>query len=160
MISYIKGNAVSLAMKGHNVAFAHGCNCFCRMRRGIAKEVSERLPYLTAVDRKTEEGSREKLGTFTSAEFDWGVGYNMYTQYTWSDKDNMVDWGNLPSLLQSVFDDMMSRRIHTLIMPKICSGLARGRLTEDAAWARVVKAIEETCPACVTVLVVEYEPDA
>lgn len=44
MINYVKGNAITLAEAGKNVAFAHGCNCFCRMGRGIAKEVKERLP--------------------------------------------------------------------------------------------------------------------
>lgn len=160
MIKYVTGNAVTLAMQGENVAFAHGCNCLVRMGRGIAKEVKERLPTMFDADRRTVPGSRGKLGTFSSAEFPWGVGYNMYTQYSHTDKNDMVNWHQLPNVLDRVFEDMLKRKIYTLIMPKICSGLARGNLSEAVAWSRVVHALEHTCPDKITVIVVEYDPDA
>lgn len=160
MITYVKGNAITLAEKGNYVAFAHGCNCLCRMGRGIAKEVKDRLPEMWDADRVTGFGDRRKLGHFSSARFPWGIGYNMYTQFSHSDKDDMVDWDQLPNVLDRVFEDMLKNKLTTLIIPKICSGLARGHLTEEQAWARVVHALEHTCPKKIKVLVVEYDPHA
>lgn len=160
MISYTKGNAITLAMKGNYVAFAHGCNCFCRMGRGIAKEVKDRLPEMYLADQCSVAGSRLKLGTFTSADYKWGRGYNLYTQYTWNDKDDMVDWPSVDEVIQSMFTDMKTRGLHTLVLPKICAGLARGHLTEEEAWSRVTAILKKRCPDDIEVLVVEYDPDA
>lgn len=159
MITYVKGNAITLAEKGNYVAFAHGCNCLCRMGRGIAKEVKERLPAMWEADRVTGFGDRRKLGTFTTAQFPWGVGYNLYTQFSHSDKDDMVDWDKLPGLLKSLFEDMQRRGLSTLVIPKICSGLARGNLTEEEAWDRV-EVLLHSHPKEIEVIVVEYKPDA
>lgn len=159
MITYVKGNAITLAEKGNYVAFAHGCNCLCRMGRGIAKEVKERLPAMWDADRVTGFGDRRKLGTFTTAQFPWGVGYNLYTQFSHSDKDDMVDWDKLPGLLKSLFEDMQRRGLSTLVIPKICSGLARGNLTEEEAWDRV-EVLLHSHPKEIEVIVVEYKPDA
>lgn len=160
MINYVKGNAITLAQKGNHVAFAHGCNCLCRMGRGIAKEVKERLHPMWLADVRTLPGDRKKLGTFTSAVFEWGVGYNLYTQYSHSDKDDMVDWIAVEKAIEKMFADMLDKMIFTLFLPKICSGLARGHLTEEEAWNRVVKILEDYKPALIEVVVVEYDPDA
>ncbi len=160
MITYTRGNAITLAMKGNYVAFAHGCNCLCRMGRGIAKEVKERLTPLWLADARTLPGNRKKLGTFTSAPFDWGIGYNLYTQFSHSDKDDMVDWEAVDHVIKAMFEDMLNKNILTLFLPKICSGLARGHLTEEKAWAKVVGILEMHKPALIEVVVVEYDPDA
>lgn len=160
MITYVKGNAITLAEKGNYVAFGHGCNCLCRMGRGIAKEVKDRLPAMWDADRVTGFGDRRKLGTFSYAEFPWGVGYNLYTQFSHSDKDDMVDWDKLPGLLNRLFEDMKRRSLSTLIIPKICSGLARGDLTEKEAWDRVEVLLHSECPDGIDVVVVEYDPYA
>lgn len=160
MITYVRGNAITLAEKGNYVAFAHGCNCLCRMGRGIAKEVKERLPALWDADRVSGFADRRKLGTFTAADFPWGRGYNMYTQFSHSDKDDMIYWPGVEKVIEDVFRDMLDRSLFTLIIPKICSGLARGHLTEEEAWSRVVKILEDYKPALIEVLVVEYDPYA
>lgn len=157
MITYIKGNAITLAEAGKNVAFAHGCNCFCRMGRGIAKEVKERLPEMTAADAKTAVGLRDKMGTYSYAVYPWGVGYNLYTQYTWNDKDDMIDWNKVPSCFQCLFANMVARSLNTLIIPKLCAGLARGHLTEKEAWNRVVDILETNCPEGINIIVVEFD---
>ena len=157
MITYVKGNAITLAEAGKNVAFAHGCNCFCRMGRGIAKEVKERLPEMTAADARTIPGLRDKLGTYSSAIYPWGIGYNLYTQYTWNDKDDMIDWSKVPGCFQCLFTNMVQRKLTTLIIPKLCAGLARGHLTEKEAWERVVAIIEANCPEGIQVIVVEFD---
>lgn len=160
MITYAKGNAITLAEKGNYVAFAHGCNCLCRMGRGIAKEVKDRLPELWEVDRRTVPGSRDKLGTFTKVMYEWGVGYNLYTQFSHTDKDDMVDWNRLPELFSALFRDMKRHDLTTLVIPKICSGLARGHLTEAEAWDRVRAILHAECPKGINIVVVEYDPNA
>lgn len=156
MITYVRGNAITLAQAGKNVAFAHGCNCLCRMGRGIAKEVKERLPEMTAADAKTTFGLREKLGTYSYAVYPWGVGYNLYTQYSHSDKDDMIDWGKVPGCFQCMFSNMIARNLTTLIIPKLCAGLARGHLSEKEAWNRVVDILETNCPDGISIIVVEF----
>lgn len=160
MITYTRGNAITLAMKGNYVAFAHGCNCLCRMGRGIAKEVKDRLPEMYAIDQRTRPGDRQKLGTFTSVTYPWGIGYNLYTQFSHSDKDDMVDWIAVDRVIEAMFEDMLNKHILTLFLPKICSGLARGHLTEEEAWAKVVGILEKHKPALIEIVVVEYDPDA
>ncbi|QDH46560.1 hypothetical protein LAh9_72 [Aeromonas phage LAh_9] len=90
----IKGDAVSLFKSGEFDVFAHGCNCFCTMGKGIAKQVKDQLRPLFDSDLKFgRKGSRLKLGTFTTHEFDFGVGVNLYTQYTFWDVNDMLDYG-------------------------------------------------------------------
>lgn len=160
MIQYKKGNAITLAMKSKNVAFAHGCNCFCAMKRGVAKEVKGRLFLLYVADVATEVGDRSKIGKITFSDFSWGRGYNMYTQYTRKDPDDMVDWTGVTECFVRVFNDMRTRGLKELIIPKITTGVAVGHLTEEESWARVVKNIEQNCPEGITVTVVEFDPNA
>lgn len=151
---------LAMAPKPYRVAFGHGCNCFCAMGKGIALEVKQKLPALAAVDASTPKGDRTKIGSFTSAEFDWGVGYNLYTQYTWNNPKDMVDWRGVEVCLERLFTDMCDRGLHVLVMPKICSGLARGMLSEEEAWGRVVHIVEKVCPQTAHVVVVEFDPAA
>lgn len=160
MLSYVKGNAITIAMKGKVTAFAHGCNCLNRIGRGIAKEVKERLPGMYLADQETRSGDRRKLGLFTYATYPWGVGYNLYTQFSHSDKEDMVAWDKLPEVLGRLFEDMKSRELTTLVIPKICSGLARGDLTEEEAWDRVETRLYLDCPDGIDIIVVEYDPNA
>lgn len=160
MITYARGNAITLAEQGKNVAFAHGCNCVCMFRRGVAKEVRARLPELEAADLRTTPGLRDKLGTYSYAVFPWGVGYNLYTQFARKDKDDMVDWEKVPSCFQCLFANMLDRKLTTLVMPKICTGYARGHLTEKEAWNRMIDILETNCPEGINIIVVEYEPNA
>lgn len=64
----MKGNAVKLAKQKPNSAFAHGCNCFNTMGKGMAVEVRTTYPDMYYVDCKTKKGDRNKLGTFTCAK--------------------------------------------------------------------------------------------
>jgi len=56
-----------------------------------------------------------------------------------------------------MFTNMVDRKLTTLIMPKMCAGLARGHLTEKQAWARMVDILETNCPEGIEIIVVEFD---
>lgn len=61
----VKGDLLQLAADGHFDVIVQGCNCQCRMRRGIALSISERFPAARDADLRTEPGSRAKLGGYS-----------------------------------------------------------------------------------------------
>lgn len=52
----VKGNIFDLAEQGEFDVVVHGCNCFCTMGKGIAKEVKTRYPWVYGADLKTHRG--------------------------------------------------------------------------------------------------------
>lgn len=160
MINYTKGNAISKFLDGQFDAFAHGCNCFNRHGRGIALEVKRRLPEMTKADARTQEGSREKLGGFSFHDYPFGRGINLYTQYTWNNKDDMLKLWAVRDGFERIFEWMVANGKTTLVIPKIGAGLARGHMSEEEAWDAVSDIVERTCPEGITVTVVEYDPHA
>eukprot|EP00796_Vickermania_ingenoplastis_P003965 gene3965-2828_t len=162
--SDVVGNALTLVETAPKrlggVAFAHGCNCFCSMGGGIAVEVKRRFNELFQVDQG-RMGDFTKMGTMTKAKFQWGVGYNLYTQYSYDDPKKMVIWDSLSEYsprmcLQNLYSDMQKENLSVLIMPKICCGLARGHLSEQEAWKRIKGWILELCPDDIFTIVVNY----
>jgi len=160
MIKYVKGNAISMFMAGQFDAFAHGCNCFCRMGRGIALEVKNRMPEMYVADRATLEGDRDKLGTFSYHDFPYGRGINVYSQYTWNDKRDMLKLWAVEDAFKATFEWMVANGKTTIVIPKIGAGLARGDMSEKQAWELVSGLIDKVCPEDVIVTVVEYDPRA
>jgi O-acetyl-ADP-ribose deacetylase (regulator of RNase III) len=60
------GNLLAAAAAGEFNAIFHGCNCFGKMKRGIAGQIATIYPSATAVDRaRTVVGDKSKLGTAT-----------------------------------------------------------------------------------------------
>ena len=84
-INFIKGDLVQhLLSDDHFTAYAHQCNSFCRMGRGIAPQLAKAVPGLREADNETTPGDRSKMGTFTySAHYNGSVVFNIYGQYHW-----------------------------------------------------------------------------
>ena len=123
----IRGNLLSLGIDGAFDVIVHGCNCHHSMGAGIAKSIKEEFPEAYAADLETEEGSREKLGSITSASIDRG-GHtlnvvNAYTQYDWSGLGVKVDYVAIRSVFQAVKEQFAGQRIG---YPKIGAGLGGG----------------------------------
>ena len=57
----ITGDLISLALAGEFDVIVHGCNCFCVMGAGIAKQMFKTFPEALAVDRQTTKGDRAKF---------------------------------------------------------------------------------------------------
>lgn len=63
----VRGDLLVLAVDGEFDVIAHGCNCFCNMGKGIALQIRKQFPTAFAADKATAKGSRDKLGTCSTA---------------------------------------------------------------------------------------------
>ena len=85
-------------------AFVHQANCFCTMKSGIAKTISEVYPEAVEEDLKTIRGDKSKLGTYTHVVcydgFKNTIIVNMYSQYDYGyDKKIYTDIYHMKSAL-------------------------------------------------------------
>lgn len=143
------GNLIDALANGE-VGFAvQGCNCFVRMKRGLAAEVRQRIPAAVQADRRTLMGGFSKLGTYTSVEWPAGTGrrfVNGYIQAHWGRRLNrepvnedgtplICDYSAVRKLLRSLHKDF--RRDWVLGMPLLGCGLAGGD------WERLAAIVDE-----------------
>lgn len=129
-LKYAKGNLIDMAEQGHFDVIVQGCNCFCTMGSGIAKEIKARYPKAYEVDCRTEAGDRNKLGSYTMAIVDSGdyefAIVNAYTQYAYNRKGETIDrfeYGAFLDVLITLIDTCGEMRIG---LPYIGMGLAGG----------------------------------
>ncbi|AFY95651.1 macro domain-containing protein [Chamaesiphon minutus] len=126
-MNIIRGDLIELAKAGIFDVIIHGCNCQCRMGRGIALTIKQQFPEAYAADCQTEIGDRNKLGTFTSVDIDRD-GFNFtivngYTQFHWQGEGVLADYDAIRSVFRSVKQKFAGKRIG---YPKIGAGLAKG----------------------------------
>lgn len=127
----MKGNAVKLARSQPNSAFAHGCNCFNTMGKGMAVEVRTTCPDMYYVDCQTKKGDRNKLGTFTKAKIgnDNQIGFNLYSQYTYWDTKDMFCVKSFKKGIEELIVCCIENKIEHLYLPYIGCGLANYNIT-------------------------------
>lgn len=134
----VEGDLLKLADEGAFDVIVHGCNCHNTMGAGIAKVIKDRYPEAFEVDLKTEKGSREKLGTITTATIKRGerefVVVNGYTQYNWSGPGRNADYDAIRSVFKLVKQQFSGCRIG---YPAIGAGLAGGD------WAVISEIIDD-----------------
>ncbi len=134
----LRGDLIELAKAGAFDVIIQGCNCQCRMGRGIALTIKEQFPEAYAADCQTETGDRGKLGNFTSVQIDRdGFKFtivNGYTQFDWQGEGVLADYSAIRSVFRQVKQQFGGKRIG---YPKIGAGLARGD------WAIIYQIIEE-----------------
>ena len=137
----VEGDLIELALAGEFDLIVHGCNCFCKMGAGIARTIKEVFPEAYEADLNTKKGSREKLGTISSAEVNReGVNLfviNGYTQFTPSGKGVLVDYGAVGSVFNSIKKEYSGQRIG---YPMIGAGLAKGD------WGIIAEIIKNALP--------------
>lgn len=133
MIEYIKGDLV----KSDCDVIIHGCNCFCNMGAGIAKQIRETYPEAYETDKLTISGDKNKLGNISYTKtvnkyFSDKLIYvvNAYTQYTYGRKAGEVyaDYKAINEAMiriYGLFSDTHDIQFK-IGMPKIGAGLARG----------------------------------
>jgi len=146
----VHGDLIGLAEEGNFDMIAHGCNCFCTMRRGIAPQIAAAFPDAERADKKTHKGDFDKLGSYSQGL--WRdkdmtftlIVFNIYSQYEYDAKKKPLDyealtlglrkinkrWGNMSTTLPN---QKGKKRIG---LPQIGAGLAGGD------WDRIKGIIE------------------
>ncbi len=123
----IEGDLIKLAREGAFDVIVHGCNCFCTMGAGIAKQIRKYFPEAHQADLNTPMGEHQKLGSFSSAVVKRGgkqiVVVNAYTQFTYTGPGRLADY----EAIQNVFMKIkLAYPGMKMAYPKIGAGLARG----------------------------------
>jgi len=133
MMKEIEGNLISMGLDGDFDVIIHGCNCFCTMGHGIAKEIRVKCPGAYWADQGTEKGDEGKLGTITysgrpteDSEPDKLMVVNAYTQFKYGGDMRHVDYDALRSCFKEIKKLFTGKRIG---YPLIGAGLARGDWT-------------------------------
>ena len=122
----LKGNAIKLARQQPDSAFAHGCNCFNTMGKGMAVEVRTTCPAMYQADLQTRKGDRNKLGSFTMAKIGEynQFGFNLYSQFTYWDKKDMFSPKDFKIGITNIIKHCTGTGIKHLYLPYIGCGLA------------------------------------
>ena len=123
----VDGDLIKLALEGNFDVIIHGCNCFCTMGAGIAKGIKTEFPEAFKADANTEKGSKEKLGTYSSATVSRNgheiTIINAYTQHHWRGRGIKADYDAIQKVFASVKQSHSGKRIG---YPLIGAGLAGG----------------------------------
>lgn len=135
----IKGDLIDLAKRGRFDVIAHGCNCFCRQKSGIAKQMAENFQTansgIYSLESGFQFGEYNKLGLIEEAKryidnpnF---IGYievvNMYTQYRYGTDKKHLDETALRLCLRKLNHMYKGKRVG---LPQIGCGLAGGKWEE------------------------------
>ena len=123
----IYGDLLLMATQGQFDVIVHGCNCFCSMGAGIAKQIKQQFPAAFAADQQTTPKDKNKLGTYSKAQVQQGdstfVIINAYTQYNWRGNGIKADYAAIRRVFASIAADFPQQRI---AYPLIGAGLAGG----------------------------------
>lgn len=124
MLLKAKGNLLDMAEAGKFDLVVHGCNCYCAMGAGIARQIRERYPQVAAVDSQTMRGDYLKLGNWTVGRAtDHFQIINAYTQYDPSTNEDVFEYTAFQLILQKLVRVYGDKRIG---LPYIGMGLAGG----------------------------------
>jgi len=148
----INGNLISLAKEGNYDLIIQGCNCFCTMKAGFAKDVARNFVDAVRVDAKTIKGDITKLGNYTIGKYQHYnqpsfLIINCYTQYRADRTSMQLDYEALILCLRKINFNFSGKKIG---VPLIGCGLAGGD------W-NIVKGILQTELVDMDVTVVHYE---
>jgi O-acetyl-ADP-ribose deacetylase (regulator of RNase III) len=153
----IKGNLIKLAKSGQFDVIAHGCNCFCRMKRGIAPQMASAFgcDYFP-MEKPSSRGDINKLG-----QIDYKIKYvtnendtkelivvNCYTQYQWSTETKPFDYIAFKLCMRKMNHLFKNKHIG---LPKIGSHLAGGN------WDLIKSIIQEELTDCIVTIVIYDE---
>ena len=123
----VRGDLLALAVAGDFDVIIHGCNCQNTMGAGIAKSIKQQFAAAYDADLATEKGSRDKLGTYSSATVDSDgrelTVVNAYTQFNWRGRGIKADYDAIRSVFAKIKTNFAGKRIG---YPLIGAGLAGG----------------------------------
>ncbi|NVJ60758.1 MAG: macro domain-containing protein [Gammaproteobacteria bacterium] len=127
-MNIIDGDLIQLAEQGLFDVIVHGCNCFCTMQSGIARQIKDNYPQAYQADLKTTKGDSAKLGTYSFSEAEIGnfVIVNAYTQFRYGRLKRYADYDAIQRVFSAIKRDFSGKRIG---YPLIGAGLAGGDWT-------------------------------
>lgn len=144
----IDGDLLEYAKIKQFDAIVHGCNCFCTMGSGIAKQIKEQFYEAYAADCKTKKGDILKLGSYTQCKaihYDFII-INGYTQFDYGTDSRKADYEAIALVMRKIGYNFKNQ---TIGMPKIGAGLGGGD------WYIISKIIESELKDC-NVVIVNY----
>jgi O-acetyl-ADP-ribose deacetylase (regulator of RNase III) len=154
MLHRTTGDLLELAREGDFDVIVHGCNCFCTMGKGIAKQIKDEYPAAYAADCLTYKGDIGKMGRYsfcTAAGFDI---VNAYTQYTYNragENNKLFSYISFGKVLNSLKEKYAGKRFG---FPYIGMGLAGGN--KERIFGMLEKFAEEIEATGGSVTIVEH----
>lgn len=120
----ITGNLIHLAKSNNFTVIIHGCNAFCTMGSGIAKDIKQNFYAAYQADLATVKGDKNKMGTYSFAKIGGLTVVNAYTQYYYGkDGRRYVDYLAVEQCFRKIKNDFAGEKIG---FPLIGAGLAGG----------------------------------
>jgi len=149
----VEGDLIQMALDGHFDVIIHGCNCFCTMGAGIARQIQNAFPEAYRADCQTGKGDIDKLGTYSWASVERAghrfVVVNAYTQYGFGGSRANVDYDAIGRVMREIRSRFDGKRIG---YPKIGAGLGGGD------WPTIERLIDDRLSGQDHTLVV-YRPE-
>jgi O-acetyl-ADP-ribose deacetylase (regulator of RNase III) len=147
-LKFIDGDLIKLAKEGMFDVIIHGCNCFCKMRKGLALQMANAFNCDTfPLEHLGRQGDIGKLGCvdykkFPDIKTPNGCLYvvNAYTQYHWQEASSSgqpVNYAALQVCFTKINQLFKGKKIG---IPRIGAGLAGGE------FILIKQYIERECP--------------
>lgn len=123
-MKYVTGNLLDMFDQGKFDIIIHGCNCFCAMGGGIAKQIADRYPEALIADKETTPGDYHKMGSYSFAELPGNRAIiNGYTQFAYGKTEVYTNYQSVYFLFKKLRCIRNDVRIG---IPKIGAGLGGG----------------------------------
>lgn len=125
----IEGNLITLAKEGRFDVIAHGCNCFCKMKRGLAPQMDTAFDCAHfPMESPQLVGDIKKLGQIDYQYLKLNdkvtlAVINAYTQYHWDTETKPLDYDALTLCLRKINHIFKGKHIG---LPQIGCHLAGG----------------------------------
>ncbi|MDA3854977.1 MAG: macro domain-containing protein [Candidatus Woesearchaeota archaeon] len=154
MYREIKGNLITLALSGTFDVIAHGCNCFCTMGAGIAKDIRKNFKEAYSADLQTSRSDYLKMGNYSKGYKSdlWVI--NAYIQYYYGQNspgcNQSLDYEALTVCLRKINQEFFGQHIG---LPQIGCGLAGGD------WNKVKEIIQKELINCNVTVVIYEKPN-
>jgi O-acetyl-ADP-ribose deacetylase (regulator of RNase III) len=152
MYNEIEGDLIKLAQQGRFDVIAHGCNCFCRMKRGIAPQIAQAFGCdKFPLEDEKYVGDINKLGQIDYDAYPvlGLIVVNAYTQYQWGTELKPFDYDAFTLCMRKMNRVFTGKHIG---LPQIGSHLAGGD------WELIRPIIQRELADC-NVTVVIYKPE-
>lgn len=151
----ISGDLIALAKQGTFDVIAHGCNCFCRMKRGLAPQMAEAFGCdKFPLEAPIYAGDIRKLGCTDNKtiEIQTEDGFhkdliviNAYTQYQWGTELKPFDYEAFTLCMRKINHEFKGTHIG---LPQIGSHLAGGD------WEKIKEIIQKELKDCKVTIVI------